>query len=130
MVIFFQSSSTVYKQAHSFLITIVEPVGRPIDYQLIHCMLLYLFGLQTNDIIDTLQQLSSIIISNMIIEFIKLCTLTYGKVKLVLKHNQYFVESACHDILKTLLHDSQIQECRLITRKINIDINSNVSVQQ
>ncbi|CAF2441014.1 unnamed protein product [Rotaria sp. Silwood2] len=130
MVIFFQSFSTVYKQAHSFLITIVEPVGRPIDYQLIHCMLLYLFGLQTNDIIDTLQQLSSIIISNMIIEFIKLCTLTYGKVKLVLKHNQYFVESACHDILKNLLHDSQIQECRLITRKINIDINSNVSVQQ
>ncbi|CAF3175340.1 unnamed protein product [Rotaria sp. Silwood2] len=98
MVIFFQSSSTVYKQAHSFLITIVEPVGRPIDYQLIHCMLLYLFGLQTNDIIDTLQQLSSIIISNMIIEFIKLCTLTYGKVKLVLKHNQYFVESVFHDI--------------------------------
>ncbi|CAF4791391.1 unnamed protein product, partial [Rotaria sp. Silwood2] len=53
-------------------------------------------GLQTNDIIETLQQLSSIIISNMIIEFIKLCTLTYGKVKLVLKHNQYFVESVFH----------------------------------
>ncbi|CAF3182278.1 unnamed protein product [Rotaria sp. Silwood2] len=87
-------------------------------------------GSQTNDIIETLQKLSSTAISNMIIEFINLCTLNYGKVKLVLKHNQYFVESACHNILKNLLHDSQIQECRLITRKINIDINSNVSVQQ
>ncbi|CAF4636342.1 unnamed protein product [Rotaria sp. Silwood2] len=87
-------------------------------------------GLQTNDIIETLQQLSSTIISNMIIEFTKLCALNYGKVKLVLKHNQYFVESVFSRYLKNLLHDSQIQECRLITRKINIDINSNVSVQQ
>lgn len=48
-----------------------------------------------------------------IVEFIKLCTLSYGKVKLVLKHNRYFVESPFPDILQKLLKDPVIQECRL-----------------
>lgn len=48
-----------------------------------------------------------------IIEFIRLCTLSYGKVKLVLKHNKYFVESPFPEILQKLLKDPVIQECRL-----------------
>lgn len=48
-----------------------------------------------------------------IVEFIKLCTLSYGKVKLVLKHNKYFVESPHPEILQKLLKDPVIQECRL-----------------
>jgi len=34
-------------------------------------------------------------------------------VKLVLKQNRYFVESAHPDVLQKLLHDPVIQECRL-----------------
>lgn len=48
-----------------------------------------------------------------IIEFIKLCTLSYGKVKLVLKHNKYFIESPFPEVLQRLLKDPVIQECRL-----------------
>jgi DNA excision repair protein ERCC-3 len=35
------------------------------------------------------------------------------KVKLVLKHNKYFVESQFPDVLQQLLKDPVIQECRL-----------------
>ena len=45
-------------------------------------------------------------------QFIRSCTETYGKVKLVLKHNQYWVESAFPDVLRKLLRDPVIQESR------------------
>lgn len=70
-------------------------------------------GLQTNDIIEYLKRLSKTTIPEGIIEFIRLCTLSYGKVKLVLKHNKYFVESPHPDILQKLLKDPVIQQCRL-----------------
>ena len=75
-------------------------------------------GLKTEDIIEYLRRLSKTSIPNGIVEFIKvrfvfscrvvrrvlnatasfgclsqMCTLSYGKGKLVLKHNRYFVES-------------------------------------
>ena len=42
-----------------------------------------------------------------------MCTLSYGKIKLVLKDNKYFVESMYPDCLQKLLKDPVIQECRL-----------------
>ena len=40
-----------------------------------------------------------------------MCTLSYGKVKLVLKKNLYFVESRHSDVIQKLLKDAVIQEC-------------------
>ncbi len=40
---------------------------------------------------------------------IKESTVTYGKVKLVLKQNRYFIESKHEDVIKTLLKDSEIK---------------------
>ncbi|XP_078713091.1 general transcription and DNA repair factor IIH helicase/translocase subunit XPB isoform X3 [Lampetra fluviatilis] len=42
-----------------------------------------------------------------------LCTVSYGKVKLVLKHNRYFVESAFPDVIQQLLQDDVVKQCRL-----------------
>lgn len=42
-----------------------------------------------------------------------MCTLSYGKVKLVLKHNRYFVESRHSDVIQKLLKDKVIQSCIL-----------------
>ncbi len=47
-----------------------------------------------------------------------MCTLSYGKVKLVLKHNRYFVESRHSDVMQRLLKDSVIQGCVLNTAPI------------
>jgi DNA excision repair protein ERCC-3 len=116
--IFLESFSPVYKHAHDFLIAISEPVCRPEhvhEYKLTAYSLYAAVsvGLQTNDIIEYLNRLSKTSIPDGIVEFIKLCTLSYGKVKLVLKHNKYFVESPYPEILQKLLKDPVIQECRL-----------------
>ncbi|XP_013418699.1 general transcription and DNA repair factor IIH helicase subunit XPB-like [Lingula anatina] len=70
-------------------------------------------GLQTADIIEYLKRLSKTTIPDGIAEFIKLCTLSYGKVKLVLKHNKYFLESQFPEVMQKLLKDPVIQQCRL-----------------
>lgn len=116
--IFLESFSPVYKHAHDFLIAISEPVCRPEhihEYKLTAYSLYAAVsvGLQTNDIIEYLKRLSKTSIPNGIIEFIQLCTLSYGKVKLVLKHNKYFVESPHPEILQKILKDPVIQSCRL-----------------
>jgi DNA excision repair protein ERCC-3 len=70
-------------------------------------------GLQTHDIIEYLKRLSKTAVPDGIVDFIKISTLSYGKVKLVLKHNRYFVESQYPDVIQKLLKDPVIQECRL-----------------
>lgn len=116
--IFLESFSPVYKHAHDFLIAISEPVCRPEhihEYKLTAYSLYAAVsvGLQTNDIIEYLKRLSKTTIPQGIIEFIQLCTLSYGKVKLVLKHNKYFVESTHPEVLQKLLKDPVVQQCRL-----------------
>merc|ERR1719229_2240121 len=70
-------------------------------------------GLQTDDIIEYLTRLSKTAIPKGIVEYIRMCTLSYGKIKLVLKRNRYFVESNHPDCLQKLLKDPVIQDCRL-----------------
>uniref|UniRef100_UPI00358FB4AF general transcription and DNA repair factor IIH helicase/translocase subunit XPB isoform X2 n=1 Tax=Myxine glutinosa TaxID=7769 RepID=UPI00358FB4AF len=116
--IFLEAMSPVYKYAHDFLIAIAEPVCRPTtihEYKLTAYSLYAAVsvGLQTSDIIEYLQKLSKTSIPDGIISFIKLCTVSYGKVKLVLKHNRYFVESSFPDVIQHLLKETAIAHCRL-----------------
>lgn len=116
--IFLEAFSPVYKHAHDFLIAISEPVCRPHhihEYKLTSYSLYAAVsvGLQTQDIIEYLRRLSKTSIPDGIVEFIKMCTVSYGKVKLVLKHNRYFVESPYPEVLQKLLKDPEIQKCRL-----------------
>lgn len=117
--VFLESFSPVYKHAHDFLIAISEPVCRPEhihEYKLTAYSLYAAVsvGLQTHDIVEYLKRLSKTTIPEGILEFIRLCTLSYGKVKLVLKHNKYFIESPHPEVLQKLLKDPVIQKCRLI----------------
>ena len=116
--IFLEAFSPVYRHAHDFLIAISEPVCRPEhihEYKLTSYSLYAAVsvGLQTEDIIEYLTRLSKCSLPQGILDYIKMCTLSYGKVKLVLKHNRYFVESSHPATLQLLLKDPVIQECRL-----------------
>ncbi|XP_067843062.1 general transcription and DNA repair factor IIH helicase/translocase subunit XPB [Heptranchias perlo] len=118
--IFLEAFSPVYKYAQDFLVAIAEPVCRPThthEYKLTAYSLYAAVsvGLQTSDIIEYLQKLSKTTIPDGILQFIKLCTVSYGKVKLVLKHNRYFVESTHPDVIQKVLQDKIIKECRLRT---------------
>ncbi|KAA0713407.1 TFIIH basal transcription factor complex helicase XPB subunit [Triplophysa tibetana] len=116
--IFLEAFSPVYKYAQDFLVAIAEPVCRPVhvhEYKLTAYSLYAAVsvGLQTSDIVEYLQKLSKTSVPDGIVQFIKLCTVSYGKVKLVLKHNRYFVESAFPDVIQRMLQDSVIRDCRL-----------------
>ncbi|XP_010178352.1 PREDICTED: TFIIH basal transcription factor complex helicase XPB subunit-like, partial [Mesitornis unicolor] len=116
--IFLEAFSPLYKYAQDFLVAIAEPVCRPThihEYKLTAYSLYAAVsvGLQTSDIIEYLQKLSKTGVPDGIIQFIKLCTVSYGKVKLVLKHNRYFVESTHSQVIQQLLQDVIIRGCRL-----------------
>uniref|UniRef100_A0A8C3M227 General transcription and DNA repair factor IIH helicase/translocase subunit XPB n=1 Tax=Chrysolophus pictus TaxID=9089 RepID=A0A8C3M227_CHRPC len=116
--IFLEAFSPVYKYAQDFLVAIAEPVCRPThihEYKLTAYSLYAAVsvGLQTSDITEYLQKLSKTGVPEGIIQFIKLCTVSYGKVKLVLKRNRYFVESTHPDVIQQLLQDHIIKDCRL-----------------
>lgn len=116
--IILESFSPLAEQAQDFLITIAEPMSRPshIHEYRINMYSLYAavsVGLETEDIISVLNRLSKVLVPDSIINFIKAATVSYGKVKLVLKHNRYFVESTQADILQMLLKDPVIGPLRV-----------------
>ncbi|XP_076033278.1 ATP-dependent DNA helicase hay [Oratosquilla oratoria] len=116
--IFLESFSPVYRHAKDFLITISEPVCRPEnihEYKLTAYSLYAAVsvGLQTHDIIEYLKRLSKTTVPEGICDFIKACTLSYGKVKLVLKRNKYYVESDFPEVIQKLIKHPAIQECML-----------------
>ncbi|KAA8595845.1 hypothetical protein FQN60_011136 [Etheostoma spectabile] len=118
--IFLEAFSPVYKYAQDFMVAIAEPVCRPNhihEYKLTAYSLYAAVsvGLQTSDIVEYLQKLSKTSLPDGIVQFIQLCTVSYGKVKLVLKHNRYFVESTFPDVIQRLLQDNVIRDCRLRT---------------
>lgn len=56
-----------------------------------------------------------------IIKNVEACTLSYGKVKLVLKHNRYFIESSHSDVVQKLLKDKTVQSCILDEKSDNFN---------
>ena len=59
-----------------------------------------------------------------IVTFIRERTLSYGKVKLVLKHNKYFVESSHPETLQFLLKDKVIREARVHSAPVDNSIRA------
>ncbi|KAL2315294.1 General transcription and DNA repair factor IIH helicase subunit XPB [Schizosaccharomyces pombe] len=116
--IILEAFSPLAEQAIDFLVTISEPVSRPafIHEYRITAYSLYAavsVGLKTEDIIAVLDRLSKTPIPPSIVDFIRACTVSYGKVKLVLKKNRYFIESGDASVLRLLLRDPVIGPLRI-----------------
>jgi len=115
--VFLETFSPIYKQAYDFLIAISEPVCRPEcvhEYQLTpHSLYAAVsVGLETETIISVLNRLSKVALGDEVKAFIRDSTQNYGKVKLVLKRNRFYVESEYPDVLRTLMADSVIAQAR------------------
>ncbi|CAG8539606.1 1532_t:CDS:10, partial [Scutellospora calospora] len=109
--IILEAFSPFAEKAQDFLITISEPVSRPSlihEYKMTPYSLYAAVsvGLETEAIIDT-------DIPESVVEMIRECTISYGKVKLLLKQNRYFVESSHPEVLQMLLRDREIAEARI-----------------
>ncbi|RDX57483.1 DNA helicase [Lentinus brumalis] len=127
--IILEAFSPIAEQAQDFLIAIAEPVSRPAfihEYKLTSYSLYAAVsvGLQTEDIIDVLNRLSKVPVPESIVSFIRERTLSYGKVKLVLKHNKYFVESSHPETLQFLLKDRVIREARVHSERVDNSIRA------
>ncbi|CAM9696233.1 unnamed protein product, partial [Heterosigma akashiwo] len=106
--IFLEAFNPMYKQAYDFLVAIAEPVARPEfvhEYKLTPYSLYaaVAVAITTDSILAVLDRLSKNRLPDQVTRFIRDCTLRYGKAKLVLKRNKYYVESAHAAVLKELL---------------------------
>lgn len=115
--IFLESFSPLHELAQDFLVAISEPVSRPThihEYRLTPYSLYAAVsvGLETEDIIGVLSRLCKTGLQPEIATFIRACTVSYGKVKLVLKQNRFWIESSSPGTLQLLLKDSIISQSR------------------
>jgi DNA excision repair protein ERCC-3 len=105
-------------QVQDFLIAIAEPTSRPTfihEYRLTtHSLYAAVSaGLSPKDIVNTLERFLKNKMPPNVVNYITHCGKSYGKVKLVLKNNKYFVETADTAILQMLLKDHEIGPCRV-----------------
>ncbi|KAJ9059204.1 DNA repair helicase RAD25 [Entomophthora muscae] len=116
--IVFEAFSPLAAQAQDFLTAIAEPISRPShvhEYKLTPYSLYAAVsvGLEPESIIKVLDKLSKVQLPESVSGFIRKCTVSYAKVKLVLKQNCYFVESSRLETLQKLLQDDIIRSTRL-----------------
>ncbi len=116
--IYLEAFHDLYVQAYDFLVAIAEPVARP---EFLHQYKLTPYSLyaavatniETESIISVLERLSKNSLPRQVKTFIRECTSKYGKAKLVLKHNKFYVESEFPMILRELLRDPTIAQARV-----------------
>ena len=113
-----ETFSPSFKQAQTFLINIAEPVSRTTNMHEYTINPHSLFaavsvGLTKEDIIKDLELFSKTKVPENIKQFVDEVTSSFGKVRLVLKHNRYFIESNDAKVLQNLLRDEVISQCRV-----------------
>lgn len=116
--IFLESFSPLAEQAQDFLITVAEPRLRPLHIHEYAITMYSLYaavsvGLETDDIIAVLSRLSKTPVPELFLKIIRDATVKFGKIKLVLKLNRYFVESQHAEILQMLLRDPVVGPLRI-----------------
>ena len=115
--IIFEKFYPLNKQVQDFLTTIAEPLSRPKhihEYALtVHSLYAAVsVGVIPQEIIKWLEFYSKTPVPSEIKDFILRSTNAFGKVKLVLKHNKYFLETPDNTVLQKLAQDEIIKTHR------------------
>ena len=108
-----ESFHPLARMAQDFLVTIAEPLSRPTylhEYALtVHSLYAAVsVGLTPQDIIKGLDKFLKTPLPKDVRDSIHNSTKRFGKVKLVLKNNHFFLETPDASILQTLLKDEEI----------------------
>lgn len=116
--IYLEAFSPLYKHAYDFLIAICEPVARPTyvhEYKLTSYSLYaaVAVNIHTEHILSTLGRFSKNELPDEVVSFIRRSTETYGKAKLLLRDNEYFIEAESKEIARKLLRNEVIKEARI-----------------
>jgi len=124
--IYLEAFHDLYTQAYDFLVAISEPLSRP---EFVHQYKLTPYSLyaavatniETESIINVLERLSKNALPKEVKKFVRECTSKYGKAKLVLKHNKFYVESEFPMVLRELLRDPVIAQARIHDQQADVD---------
>ncbi|TVY93452.1 General transcription and DNA repair factor IIH helicase subunit [Lachnellula willkommii] len=113
-----ESFHPLASRVQDFLITIAEPISRPAflhEYRLTtHSLYAAVsVGLGPRDIISTIDVFLKNRMPPNIVRYITHCGKSYGKVKIVLRNNKYFLETTDPAVLQMLLKDPEIGPCRV-----------------
>lgn len=116
VLVILEAFNPIYKQAYDFLIAIAEPLSRPQffhEYKLTRQSLYSAVsvGLDANAILNVLEKLNKTKIDLPVVAFIKSATEAYGKVAMVLRNKEYFVESTEKELIEKLASDPIILDC-------------------
>ncbi|KAL3800007.1 hypothetical protein ACHAWO_004685 [Cyclotella atomus] len=116
--IYLEAFHDLYPKAYDFLVAIAEPVARPEhihEYKLTPYSLYAAVAtnIETESIVRVLNRFSKNALPEGVAKFIRECTKRYGKAKLVLKHNKFYVESEYASVLRELLRDDLISQARV-----------------
>jgi len=112
-VVYLERKTRFYFHAYEFLSTVGEPVSRS---EHLHEWVLTKTSLHAassvemtpKGIIEELEKLSKVRVPEEVKTFIKQCADSYGKVKIVLRKGDIFVESLRVDLLRRLLAESEV----------------------
>ena len=116
--IFLETFHELYISAYDFLVAVAEPVARPEflhEYKLTPYSLYAAVAtnIDTESIVRVLSRLSKNELPESVATFVRECTKRYGKAKLVLKSNKFYVESEHPSVLRELLRDPEISRARV-----------------
>ncbi|KAI5180373.1 DNA excision repair protein ERCC-3 [Nematocida sp. AWRm80] len=114
-VIVLEMGTEQSQQAQDFLIAIAEPISRPANMHEYKITAYSLYaaasvGLKTDDIIDTMDRFSKNKLPLSILGFIRSCTTSYGKIKMVIRQGKYFIESQDNQNISFLYKDPVLNE--------------------
>ena len=127
--IILEAHSPVYAEAEALLIAIAEPVSRTRflqEYQLTPYSLYAgaSMGLKTGDILDAMDRFSKTLLPPEVRTMIHDETSRYGKVKLVMKAHQLFVECRGKpELLSELLRDKELEKWRPVSRLESVKLH-------
>ena len=112
--IFLETESVHYAKALDFVVAIAEPVNRATfihEYKVSSYSLFaaVTVGLESSSIIKTLHKFSKVVVPECAVNFITSCTQQYGKLRIVLENDKYFLEAEELPVLTGL--QPKIQDC-------------------
>jgi DNA excision repair protein ERCC-3 len=116
-LIYLEAFSPLYQQACDFLVAVAEPESRPVfihTYRLTENSLYaaVAVSIATDAIIKVLSRLCKTDLPSDVVTFIRDATYTFGKAKIVLKDNAFFIESKYAEVLRELLRNPIIRNAR------------------